>query len=186
MSKLVLHMAFLSAAVASVAVAAAGEEKLVIQAQKTVQVFSGQLKSELSAAIKSGGLVNGIKVCQQRAPVIAASLSTDGWQVARKSDKNRNPRNVPDSWEQQQLRHFLAMMAANQPVAGQHTSTTSASTFRYSSTIVTGPLCLSCHGENIAAEVKQALAHNYSNDLATGYQLGELRGIFSLRKQLQK
>ena len=186
MSKLIRYMALLSAAIASVAVAAVDEEKLVEQAQKTVQAFSGQLKSELSAAIKAGGLVNGIKVCQQRAPVIAASLSTDGWQVARKSNKNRNPNNAPDNWEQQQLQHYLAMIADNQPLARQHTSAISKNTFRYSSPIVTAPLCLSCHGENIAPEVKQALTHYYPNDLATGYQLGELRGIFSLTKHLQK
>ncbi|MEI5637864.1 MULTISPECIES: Tll0287-like domain-containing protein [unclassified Pseudoalteromonas] len=186
MSKLISYMALLSAALASVAVAAADEEKLVVQAQNKVQAFSGQLKSELSTAIKAGGLVNGIKVCQQRAPVIAASLSIDGWQVARKSNKNRNPKNVPDSWELQQLQHYLAMNADNQPLAGQHTSTTSSSTFRYTSPIMAGPLCLSCHGETIAPEVKQALAHYYPNDLATGYRLGELRGIFSLTKQLQK
>jgi hypothetical protein len=40
-------------------------------------------------------------------------------------------------------------------------------------------LCLQCHGtaDTIAPEVRQAIETLYPNDLATGYTVGELRGL---------
>ena len=39
-------------------------------------------------------------------------------------------------------------------------------------------MCTACHGEAIAPEVKAALAQSYSEDQATGFKPGQLRGIF--------
>jgi hypothetical protein len=41
-----------------------------------------------------------------------------------------------------------------------------------------------CHGENITAEVQQALDQYYPDDTATGYHLGQIRGAISLSKSL--
>ena len=64
---------------------------LETQAAERATEFATTLKSALAAAIKQGGLVEGINVCKMQAPAISDSLSTDGWTVARKSTKNRNP-----------------------------------------------------------------------------------------------
>jgi hypothetical protein len=47
---------------------------------------------------------------------------------------------------------------------------------------LTNPRCLNCHGkpENLAPEVKEMLAHLYPEDKAVGYELGDLRGAFSV------
>lgn len=49
--------------------------------------------------------------------------------------------------------------------------------------IIIQGMCLSCHGseEQIPEPVKKQIANSYSDDLATGYKAGELRGAFSVK-----
>ena len=40
------------------------------------------------------------------------------------------------------------------------------------------PPCLACHGASLAPATADELAERYPEDQATGYKLGELRGLF--------
>ena len=58
------------------------------EARGLVKAFMGELKGELQAAMKDGGPVNAIGVCNLKAPEIAAQKSQEsGWQLARTSAK---------------------------------------------------------------------------------------------------
>jgi hypothetical protein len=46
------------------------------------------------------------------------------------------------------------------------------------------PVCLACHGANIKPEVEAALKEKYPGDMARGYMLGQIRGAFSLSRDL--
>ena len=120
-----------------------------------------------------------------QAPAIAESLSTDGWTVARKSTKNRNPNNKPDDWEAEKIAQLLDMIRNTESIDNVTFSTSKDGQFRFAKAIKVAPVCLNCHGQTIAPEVKQALSEHYPNDLATGYRLGDLRGIFSITKTLE-
>jgi hypothetical protein len=39
-------------------------------------------------------------------------------------------------------------------------------------------MCLTCHGSEIDAEVREQLAADYPMDRATGFEAGDLRGVF--------
>jgi hypothetical protein len=41
-------------------------------------------------------------------------------------------------------------------------------------------LCLTCHGESLAADVAEEIKRRYPEDQAIGYKPDELRGIFWL------
>jgi hypothetical protein len=60
------------------------------------------------------------------------------------------------------------------------------SEYRFVKALPVQPLCLSCHGsaEQISPAVKSVLAQHYPNDLATGYSVGQIRGVISVRKPL--
>ena len=60
------------------------------------------------------------------------------------------------------------------------------SEYRFVKALPVQPLCLSCHGsaEQISLAVKSALRQHYSNDRATGYSEGQIRGAISVRKPL--
>ena len=54
----------------------------------------------------------------------------------------------------------------------------------YRPIFISSPACLKCHGvksETADASALDAIAARYPGDEATGYQLGELRGMWSIR-----
>lgn len=154
-------------------------------AKQKISAFSTELKATLKQAISNGGPVKGIVACREEAPLIAAKHSVDGWQIARRSDKNRNTANKPDSWEQQQIAKFAAALSSGADPATLSSSEKSATEYRFAKPIVMDTMCLACHGSYLGEDVKSALKQHYPQDLATGFSPGELRGIFSVKKQLQ-
>ena len=62
----------------------------------------------------------------------------------------------------------------------EHLETTPSGAVRYMKAIPTGPVCLTCHGEEIAPEVEESLRTAYPHDRALGYGLGDIRGAFSI------
>lgn len=161
---------------------------LQTEAQQRIKSFSGELKAALKAAIDSGGLPNGVQVCQQQAPLIAEKWSTDGWQIARTSLKVRNSNNSADDSEQQILQDFADKLAGGsapeQLKYAKVVSSANGDVFRYMQPIMLDTLCVACHGSQLAEPLKQQIQQHYPNDLATGYNPGELRGAFTLKKPL--
>ncbi len=49
--------------------------------------------------------------------------------------------------------------------------------------IPTGPLCLACHGETLAAPVAEKIGELYPADKATGFREGDIRGAFVVTKR---
>ena len=89
----------------------------VVASRHTVQMFGALLKDTLQQAIQSGGPVNGIAVCHEKAAQIAADLGQkQEMLVGRTSLKLRNPANAPDNWELAVLKQFEARKAQGEPV----------------------------------------------------------------------
>ena len=59
-------------------------------------------------------------------------------------------------------------------------------TFRYLKAIPTGPLCLKCHGSDLAPDLAAKLAELYPEDKAHGFAVGDLRGAFSVKLDLPR
>ena len=51
---------------------------------------------------------------------------------------------------------------------------------RFAKAIPMGKPCMTCHGPNVAPEIKSTLAKLYPDDKAIGFEPGQLRGIFSV------
>lgn len=158
------------------------ETALTQDARELVARFAGQLKPDLKQALQSGGPTEAIRVCAEKAPVIAENLSREtGWIVRRASHKNRNPNAQPDAWEQQRLDAFENAQAKSVASSLEYSEQTPEG-FRYAKAQLTEGLCLTCHGTQIAPNTLKALNDFYPKDRARGYELGDIRGIFSLLK----
>ncbi len=160
-------------------------DKQVAESRAMVKMFSGALKEALQAAIKEGGLTNGIGVCKTVAPEIAADNSNEEWTISRTSLKVRNPDNAPTEWQQMQLQAMDRQPVKNgKPVeVWQVSEAEGQPAFRYMSAIPTQKLCLGCHGKSIDPEVKAKLDELYPEDQATGFSEGDLRGAFVVTRQ---
>ncbi len=162
-------------------------QEKVKEARLHAKALGGALKSRLQQAIQSGGLEAGVNECQVAAAPIALALSQNGWEVGRTALKVRNPNNAADQWEREQLAWFSQLLtkakqdnlAPKRPIETYQYDSESGK-FRYMMAIEQGQVCMACHGANVAPSVKHAILEHYPNDQATGFELGDLRGAFTI------
>lgn len=175
---------------ASPALAAENMEALSAEARTIVKGFFTNLKGELQAGMKAGGPVNAVDVCHLKAPAIADDAAKiSGWEVGRTTLKLRNPANAPDEWEHKVLAWFEARKAEGADPKGleyaEVVGTGDERTFRYMKAIPQGEICMVCHGgDSVAPEVEAKIAELYPEDAARGYRPGDIRGAFTLSKDL--
>ena len=161
-----------------------------VEASAIVARFRTELAQKLQAAMATDGPAGAVTICRDEAPAIASRLSREtGWQVRRIGTRVRNPlTGAPDAWEQQQLARFQRQLkSGSDPLTLDITVVVrepQGRSTRHLSPIMTGPLCLACHGspDTQPPALREALRREYPHDAATGYTAGELRGAFSLRR----
>lgn len=154
-----------------------------VACEKLITEFQTALKKELVTALSEGGAVKAISVCNLTAPLIADSFSTlPGITIKRVSLKQRNQQFVPDSFEDSVLNIFNASEDSQPRITDKYINDGDIHRYRYMKEIKTGQLCLNCHGDpsKFSKPITDALAKNYPNDQAVGYQLGDSRGAFSI------
>ena len=136
-------------------------------------------KQDLQKALKSGlaeGPAAAIQVCRVKAPGIADALSVDGVRMGRSSHKLRNPDNTAPDWVRPIMQTYLDDASSRKPRAVVLAGGRSG----YVEPIMVQPLCLTCHGSELAPEVAERIAALYPEDKATGFEAGDLRGVFWL------
>ncbi|RMF14642.1 MAG: DUF3365 domain-containing protein [Candidatus Dadabacteria bacterium] len=183
MPKILLTGILLAGFVAGSLAMAAEADEFTAAARSAVAALGSELKAALGGAIKEGGPVHAIKVCNMHAPEIAARVSAQtGLTVGRTALRVRNPANAPTDWQREVLQSFeqrLRRGEAPATIEWQTTVTTPAGVeHRYMKPIMTGALCLTCHGATLAPEVAAAIRERYPQDQATGFGVGDLRGAF--------
>ena len=153
------------------------------QARAAIAAFAGALKNELSSAMQAGGPLNAIEVCNTRASAIAEAISLEqGMTLSRVSLRNRNPGNAPNDWQTTVLRQFEQLKQAGEPadalIWSETVATPGGEQFRFMKAIPTAPMCLTCHGQDLAPAVAAKIAELYPADQATGFRQGDIRGAF--------
>ncbi len=134
-------------------------------------------KRDLQQALKAGlgeGPEAAINVCKLEAPTIADALSIDGVRMGRTSQRLRNPANGGPEWVAPILQSYSLNAAERQP----RTVSIASGRSGYVEPIMVQPICLTCHGERLSPAVSSQLRTAYPQDRATGYKVGDLRGVF--------
>ena len=158
--------------------------RLVAKSAPLADALAATLQTELQRAIKQGGPIAAISVCHDKAPAIAAQLSTQsGAHIRRIALRTRNPQAEPSAAQRERLTALLAapLTADGKPqMLAWRETTSQASTIEFLRAIPLGPLCVTCHGEAIAPDLSAAIKKLYPDDQAVGFKLGELRGAFAI------
>jgi Protein of unknown function (DUF3365) len=160
------------------------------KARELAHAYSEKLRAGILKALKEGGPVGAIGACNTLAPELNTSITDSStFEISRTSMRVRNPDNAPDAWEQAILEQFQKLFAAGgdtKAIESYDVVTTQEGQrlFRYMRPITMREPCLVCHGPNVAQDVKAEIAKYYTDDKAVGFNLGELRGAFSLVQQL--
>jgi hypothetical protein len=154
----------------------------ISEARTAVNALQAELQTALQTALRDGGPIAAIEVCQLQALPITASIGEEQkLHIRRTALKLRNPANAPDEWEAQQLADFAARAERGESLAAMETVSRESGEFRYMKAIPTGAACTACHGTQIAEPLETALNERYPDDQATGFEAGDLRGAFSVR-----
>ncbi len=156
------------------------EEAQILDAIAATQQL---LIQHLTARVDSTNLEPAVRFCAENAQRLTDSISNElGYAIRRISPKNRNTRNEATKKDWEVFRHFEK---------SKESGTMDKSYFdelnqTYYTPIVLGmPLCLKCHGtvETRDAQAYVIIQEYYPRDKAVDYALGDLRGLWSVRKK---
>ena len=152
---------------------AQSEEEKLARGAGLLAPLKGELKQALMAGMQSGPL-NAISVCKVQAPAIAASLSVEGVKIGRTSHRLRNPDNSAPDWVSPVLKKYLGDESDRAPVVVSLENNQEG----YVEPIFIAPLCLACHGKMLEPDVLTHINEAYPEDEATGFDVGDLRGVY--------
>lgn len=149
------------------------EAKWKTAGAEAVLPFKKSLKAALVAGLEEGP-VAAISACRVEAPKLAEQASIDGVKIGRASRKLRNPSNAPKPWMQATLEVYETDPERREPAV----VAIDKNTIGYVEPIFIQPLCVTCHGAELAPDLQTTLDELYPTDQATGYAAGDFRGVF--------
>ena len=138
------------------------------------------LLKNVGAAIQKGGTEYAVEFCNLEAGGIVADLNEQyNCSITRVSAKNRNSENALESEQEKMLWKIFQNGAVIDTIVkgGQQ------ELVYYKAINIGMPACLKCHGDpqtDINEATQQKLQRLYPNDLATGYQLNDFRGLWKI------
>lgn len=161
-------------------------DSAVGRARAAANSLGKDLQARLFAALDSGGPSRAVSYCADSAQALSAAHAREDTYLRRVSLRVRNPANRPDADEERLLRELDSLHRARalpgEVVRGAH-APDGTRIVQYARPILVQERCLACHGprESLAPGVREILATRYPSDQATGYKVGDLRGMLSVR-----
>jgi hypothetical protein len=144
------------------------------------QALMGALVTQLTGAMQAGGPANAVDFCSTSATELTAGVSHEqGLDIKRSSLRYRNPANAPDEDETEALRYYESALAETGELPGPWVQKAGRDEYRFYRPLTVAPPCLACHGSpgEIDPAVQALLSERYPDDLATGYSVGDFRGV---------
>ncbi len=150
------------------------------QGQQHALAAKAVLGKNLMTAINTKGTDEALQFCNENAIQLTDGVAADSKvSIKRVSDKNRNPNNQANPTELAYIESTKTRLKAGQKIGGQITDLGDKVVGYYP--ITTNAMCLQCHGkpeQNISTSTAKKIQSLYPEDLATGYDVNELRGIW--------
>jgi len=148
--------------------------------QKTFKLLSGNLMTQM----KQGGPKQAIPFCNLQAIPLTANMATqENVQIKRVSKLFRNEANMPSSEELGVINDYETALKNGENLAPVLLNPLQGAPHFYAPIII-DKKCLACHGvvgEQVSKPTDSLIKTMYPNDLATGYKVGDLRGIWSIQ-----
>lgn len=141
------------------------------------------LGKNLMQQIQQNGTGEALSFCNEKALPLTDSMSNHfNIEIKRVSDKNRNPQNKANDEEISIIEKYKKTLKSNEKIEPILKASGDYSQFYYP--IITNSMCIQCHGvpnQDISSEVSKKLTQLYPNDKATGYDINQVRGIWSIK-----
>ncbi len=141
------------------------------------------LVTRLQKYVKKDGAEAAVGFCKKEAMKITDSLSQSfGVTIRRLAKKYRNPENETHGTETRLYKQYILNWLAGQPLKAVILPDSLGHPVFYSP-IKVKHFCLICHGEpgkTMNAGLAEKIKKYYPNDKATGFKVGELRGMWAI------
>jgi len=143
------------------------------------------LFAQLLSAIQTEGVSHAIEFCKVSAYPLVDSLSKYyNAMVKRVSVQFRNTEDSPNQMEKEILEAYQFNMENNLELMDNVQMLQNDYLLYSKPIVINNGLCLNCHGiigEQLLEENYNLLKSLYPSDKATGYQIGDLRGMWSIK-----
>ncbi|WP_369047660.1 DUF3365 domain-containing protein [Tenacibaculum sp. UWU-22] len=140
------------------------------------------LGKNLMGAIQKKGTLYALQFCNEKAYKLTDSMATKyNATIKRVSDKPRNPNNTANKEELEIINQYKKIISDNKTIKPITKQIEGRTKFYYP--IITNNMCLQCHGtpnKQIKIETLKELANLYPTDQAKGYDINQVRGIWSI------
>lgn len=145
----------------------------------------GQLMGTLQKAIADHGVPGAVEFCNVNAlPILKEVGDKYGVTIRRASHAFRNPLDRPNENEEMLLKAYEYNEEQGIKNASNIQEIEEGNVLLFTKAItIPGGLCLNCHGEpgkEISDETLEKIKQLYPDDKATGHQIGDLRGMWSI------
>lgn len=164
------------------------EQKAFVKAyeetgKEIVKATFETVRANLQAAIQEGGPSNAIVYCNVSALPLTDSLAKNfDVKIKRSSHKLRNPENAPDALEEYMIGLYQDLKKMKKPMEPKAMLAKNGDV-RFFAPIMIKAECMNCHGnvgKEITEETYKIIQNNYPDDQATGFAVGDFRGIWSI------
>jgi hypothetical protein len=169
----------------------APDESYREKGQDIVKQTFGTLNATLMESMQSNGVEASIDLCNVKAYPITDSLSAmHRAEIKRMASRNRNKDNKADKQADKLIAHYTLLQESGRDLSKSDTLLMDEQgRVRYFKPIVLQPQCVSCHGakdRDIQAAVYARILELYPDDKAVGFEAGDVRGIWSVRFEINK
>ncbi|TXE16745.1 DUF3365 domain-containing protein [Psychroserpens burtonensis] len=140
------------------------------------------LGRNLMGILQKKGTIEALTFCNTKAYPLTDSMATvHNATIKRVTDKPRNPDNIANSEELIYIEKFKERVFNEDEIDPIVIQLNDKVQFYYP--IITNSMCLQCHGkpnETIKKDVLNTIAQFYPKDKAIGYEINEVRGLWSV------
>jgi len=157
------------------------DEQAIAKGDQASALLVQKLGGELKGQMKSAGAIGALNFCSQNALNLTAQVASETkTSIKRLSLKNRNPLNAPSAQESALLNKWDALAKAGQPLPPHElVQVSDTAAVYYKPILINNEACLKCHG-NVEGELAKEIRAAYPDDKATGYKMGDLRGMIAV------
>jgi hypothetical protein len=157
------------------------DEQIILKGDNASALLVKKLGGELKIQMQTNGAIGALHFCSQNALSLTEQVAKETkTSIRRVSINERNPVNKVTANETALLKTWEDLLKNGQPLPPYEIVNLSQNTaIYYKPIMINNEACLKCHG-NVEGELAKAIKAAYPEDKATGYKMGDLRGMVAV------
>jgi hypothetical protein len=158
-------------------------EQMIQKGSEVSALLVQKLGGELTTQMQKGGPIAALHFCSQNALTLTDQIAKDSQtSIKRVSTRNRNPVNAATDEENILIKQWETMIQKKESLPEYALKKLpNGQSVYYKPIVINKEACLKCHGTiETDSPLGKAIKEAYPEDTATGYKMGDLRGMIEV------